>query len=114
MILLTRGEHEKALEHAERAIGIAGNEPEFQDTVARVYEATGHHERAAACLERARRMAPGNLKWYVPLAEALIRAEQPEQALKVVEDLDVRRGQGLRIPPDHKERLKLVRQALAE
>ena len=57
---------------------------------------------------------PGVEAWRSGIHTILLKAERKDRAQQVVDALEIRRGEGLDVPPEHRKRLQAVREALAE
>jgi tetratricopeptide (TPR) repeat protein len=74
----------RAIEWLERAAGLRPDAADVQEQLGKAYAAVGDHERAAACFDRVRVLAPGDPGGYLLLVRAQLNRKQPEAALPVI------------------------------
>jgi len=92
MIFLAKNEDQKALNHAQKALDMAPNNPSIVDTFAQVLMKQGQAEKAVDHFNQALALLPNNDRknrslYTLGKARALIKNEQKEQARKILDRL---------------------------
>ena len=81
------GQHQKALNLADKLADKVENNPEIQDTVGWIYFQNGNIKKGLALLKQAAILAPHLPSIRFHLAQALIANHQPAKAKKILERL---------------------------
>lgn len=85
-------QNEKAVKHAEAAVALDGENVWFQIFLADVFQKTGEDKSAADVYKTLVNLEPNNEDFYFKWAYFLVRANEPDEAIKAYESLEKRIG----------------------
>ncbi|MEM1217465.1 MAG: tetratricopeptide repeat protein [Bacteroidota bacterium] len=79
---------DKALEYAQKASQLNAENPWYQEFLAESWQASGQYDKAAAVYAGLSQQFPENEAYYDSWAYYLVRSNQPQEAIKVYDQLE--------------------------
>ena len=116
MVLLNAGDPARLAEariFAEQAVATSPNVASFHDTLARVLNGVGDRKAAIGSFRNALKIDPSHLESLIGLADTLIRDNQRDQAILVLDQIDTLVKAAPRITGSLQQELQRIRRALS-